>query len=815
VSGLGAGNYTLNVTTQPDNNHTAVTKLVNITVYKANSSVVINPIVNVTYGNQTVINFTVVNATEVTWNITDKDGNVVATGKGLNNITGKFAAGNYTITIRNAGTVNITGSSAEMNFTVFKANSSVVIDAIVNVTYGNQTVINFTVVNATEVTWNITDKDGNVVATGNDLNNITSKFAAGNYTITIRNADAVNITGSSAEMNFTVFKANSSVVIDTIVNVTYGNQTVINFTVVNATEVTWNITDKDGNVVVTGNDLNNITGKFAAGNYTITIRNAGTVNITGSSAEMNFTVFKAGSSVVINPIAKVTYGNETKINFTLVNATEVTWNITDKDGSVVATGKGLNNITKTLAAGNYTITIANADNQNYTGDIKSADFTVNKAPATLDVNDITFIEGDSGSSPITYTGESEVVGVIVDYKDAVVKIENNTITVSGLPESNYALNVTVYPDENHTGISKVVNVTVTKKSEDKMNVTSDSPVEGENATVTVNLPENTTGNVTVTLNNGSKYNATVKNGTASVNVPNLPAGDNNVTVTYTDDNGTSQSTTATIHVKKILIDASDMKRGWDSPYDYQAKLIDEDGKAIKGKTLTFTVNGKQYNATTDSNGIAKLTASKLAVGKYKITTAFPANGANTTKDLEIVKRLVENKDLTKDYLSSKHYTVRAIGDDGNPVGAGVVVTITTHGVTYKEKTDKNGYATLLIRLIPGKYTVKSTYHKYSVTNKLKVKQTLKLVKKTVKVKKGKKIVLKAKLKWSNGKAIKGKVIKFKFKGKTYKAKTNKKGIAKVTIKKKSVLKKLKKGKTYKYYGIYVKNKVKGKVKIKK
>ncbi|WP_458405145.1 Ig-like domain repeat protein, partial [Methanobrevibacter sp.] len=540
-----------------------------------------------------------------------------------------------------------------------------------------------------------------------------------------------------------------------------------------ATEVTWNITDKDGNLVDAGTGLNNITRTLAAGNYTITIRNADTVNITGSSDIMNFTVYKANSSIVINPIAIVTYGNQTVINFTVVNATEVTWNITDKDGKLVTNGTGLNNITETLAAGNYTITIANADNQNYTGDVKSADFTVNKAPATLDVNDITFIEGDSGSSPITYTG-GEVDGVIVDHEDAV-KIENNTITVSGLPEGNYTLIVTVYPDENHTGISKEVNVIVTKKPEAKMNVTSDAPVEGENATVTVNLPENATGNVTVTLNNGTNYTAPVENGTASVNVPNLPAGDNNATVTYSgDDNYSSQTTTATIHVKKILIDASDMKRGWDSPYDYQAKLIDEDGKAIEGKTLTFTVDGKQYSATTDSNGIAKLSETTLAVGKYNITTSYVGNGASVSRNLEIVKRLVENKDLTKDYLSSKHYTVRAIGDDGNPVGAGVVVTITTHGVTYKEKSDKNGYATLLIRLIPGKYTVKSTYHKYSVSNKLKVKQTLKLVKKTVKVKKGKKIVLKAKLKWSNGKAIKGKVIKFKFKGKTYKAKTNKK-----------------------------------------
>jgi invasion protein IalB len=89
-----------------------------------------------------------------------------------------------------------------------------------------------------------------------------------------------------------------------------------------------------------------------------------------------------------------------------------------------------------------------------------------------------------------------------------------------------------------------------------------------------------------------------------------------------------------------------------------------------------------------------------------------------------------------------------------------------------------------------------------------------LVKKTVKVKKGKKLKLQAKLKWSNGKAIKGKKITFKFKGKKYKAKTNKKGVAKVTIKKK-VTKKLKKGKKYSYSATYKTDTVKGKVKVKK
>ena len=73
----------------------------------------------------------------------------------------------------------------------------------------------------------------------------------------------------------------------------------------------------------------------------------------------------------------------------------------------------------------------------------------------------------------------------------------------------------------------------------------------------------------------------------------------------------------------------------------------------------------------------------------------------------------------------------------------------------------------------------------------------KITLKTATVKKSaKKLTLQATLK-KGSTALKGKQVTFKFNGKTYKAKTNSKGIAKVTIKK-SILKKLKVGKTIKY-----------------
>lgn len=70
------------------------------------------------------------------------------------------------------------------------------------------------------------------------------------------------------------------------------------------------------------------------------------------------------------------------------------------------------------------------------------------------------------------------------------------------------------------------------------------------------------------------------------------------------------------------------------------------------------------------------------------------------------------------------------------------------------------------------------------------------------------------LKKVNGKYLIDHVIKIKFKGKTYKVITNKKGKATWKIKK-SILKKLKKGKKYKYTATYGKDVVTKKLIVKK
>lgn len=166
----------------------------------------------------------------------------------------------------------------------------------------------------------------------------------------------------------------------------------------------------------------------------------------------------------------------------------------------------------------------------------------------------------------------------------------------------------------------------------------------------------------------------------------------------------------------------------------------------------------------------------------------------------------ENSNIVVDYSGKVTFKVCAIGIDGKAVGSNQVVVMKISGKSYNVNTNSNGYASKTFNLLPGKYTITSSYKGYSVKNTITVKNVL--IAKNKNVKKSKKIKYSVKLKSSSGKAIKGKKITFKLNGKKYTTKTDKKGVAKVTFKK------LKVGK-YKISVTYLKYTVKKTLKVKK
>jgi hypothetical protein len=210
-------------------------------------------------------------------------------------------------------------------------------------------------------------------------------------------------------------------------------------------------------------------------------------------------------------------------------------------------------------------------------------------------------------------------------------------------------------------------------------------------------------------------------------------------------------------------------------------------------------------------------------GKAGTVTASVGT-AHETVVIKCLTRIVAD-DLVMDYLGS-NYKIQVFDEDGNPV-VGQTVKINVHTITYDVKTDKNGYATLPIRLMPKTYVITSTFNGVTVKKTLTVKNTLKAKKSFTVKKSAKKLVLKATLKWSNGKAIVGKKVSFKFNGKTFTVKTNKNGLAKITFSVKTISKgkikitfkkktaKLNVGKTYKMLVCYINETANSKLVVKK
>ena len=297
--------------------------------------------------------------------------------------------GNYCINVTNVENENYTGSSAVASFEITKASSMVNIINVENGVFNTvRVIVDVDLINTTEVKFNITKEGKDVVY--DDINNLNESLfllSVGSYCITIINGESENYTASSANAEFVITQAASSVNIDEIKNVTYPDNVNITFSVENVTSVIWTVYNDDGKVIATGSEIEEINISLVAGNYSIVVINEENENYTASNSTKYFKVNKAASLVTIEEFDDVVYNTLVDIKFSVDNVTSVNWILVDGEGNVVRQGSGVDNITDLLlAAGNYSIEIINEDTDNITGYIASYIFEVYQAKSLITVN---------------------------------------------------------------------------------------------------------------------------------------------------------------------------------------------------------------------------------------------------------------------------------------------------------------------------------------------------------------------------------------------------------------------------------------------
>lgn len=251
----------------------------------------------------------------------------------------------------------------------------------------------------------------------------------------------------------------------------------------------------------------------------------------------------------------------------------------------------------------------------------------------------------------------------------------------------------------------------------------------------------------------------------------------------------------------ITVIAGDISKMYQKDNKFNATFLTKWGNLLVNSDVTFVINGKNYQATTDANGVATISFD-LKPGTYQITSINPITYQSVVNTIKILTPITANKNVVMFYTGTNYYSVKILAGNGNPL-AGAYVKFTVNKKSYNVKTDAKGIAVFKNKLQPGNYKITASYNGISVANTIKVKPILSA--KNIKTKK-KKVKFTVKLLDGKGKVAKSKKVVIKVDKKKYKVKTNKKGLAILNLK-------LKKG-THKVVSSYAGSSIKNTIKIK-
>ena len=418
------------------------------------------------------------------------------------------------------------------------------------------------------------------------------------------------------------------------------------------------------------------------------------------------------------PVVNVKFDKAVTGNITVtVNNKEFINDLINGSASVELTG---------LNPGNYSAIVAYSGDVKYGATEKSIQFEIPKISTTLEnmiVKSNITVPTISAILPFDATGNITVVVSGKSYTKELIN-GNATVDLDGLAPGSYNATVTYSGDNKYDSSTKIVNVIVPKVAVELNNNTLVIDSQNVSSGVSINLPEDATGTLSVTVD-GKTYTENLVNGKATVNIPELADGEYNMTVTYSGDgkyegmtkttlinvtnavvdNSTNttvdNSTNASVKVDPVLvISADDVNAG-------ESAVINVITSVKTGK-LVVNVDNKDYELVI-SNGESSVNISDLAVGNYTVVARFAGddkfNEVTNSTSFSVLKVNVPvtNETISIPESDTTEYSVSL------PSDATGTLTVTVDGKVYSE-TLVNGKATVNIpELSEGSHNITVSY----------------------------------------------------------------------------------------------------------
>ena len=168
-------------------------------------------------------------------------------------------------------------------------------------------------------------------------------------------------------------------------------------------------------------------------------------------------------------------------------------------------------------------------------------------------------------------------------------------------------------------------------------------------------------------------------------------------------------------IVKSLIMQNDLTKYYLNASRFEATVYNKDGSLAVNKEVTFNINGVFYHKKTDEKGVASLGIA-LRPGNYTITTMY--DGLDIGNRVSVLPTLV-TKDLNMKHLDGSNFTALTLDGQGKPL-ANQNVSFNVNGVFYHKVTNKDGIASLGIRLMSGEYIITSYWNDFQTGNTIKI-----------------------------------------------------------------------------------------------
>ena len=717
---LEFGEHNITVTYNGNNNFNGTTVTKTFFVDKINTGIKL-VVGNINVDETAVINVTLTPGINGTVKVVVNGQNYnVAIKNGIGTLEVKWLkAGKYDVSAYFTGQNYYKDSFASASFSVNKLNPVLSINAS-SINCGEDVIINVSSsVSSIEVELVIRLDNSNYYRYdsfyiyGQESRKI-SDLPAGSYLVQFIAPEDTKNNRAQTTVCFTVSKLASSVAID-VKDIVVGEDAVIGVSVPGIVSGVVNVTVNDESydvAIVDGKGTLTIS-NLVSGDYNISASYLGDDKYLSSNNSTKFTISKLASSVAVD-VGDIVVGEDAVIGVSVPDIVSGVVNVTVNGRSynvAIVDGKGVL-IISNLAAGDYDVNVNYAGDNKYVASSNSTKFTISKLPSSVLVNVKDIVVGEDAVVNVVLPDDANGnVTITVNGKNyvAVVKYGVASVTISDLAKGNYNVSVKYSGDNKYLPSENTTQFSVAKVSDYNVTVDIVDIIEGENATVTVVVPDDGTGEVIITID-GKEYKGSVDNGVAKVVIPDLKEGTYKVVTFYTGDNKyDSMIVNGTITVNKntkTTLTMDDVVKYFKGAQNLTAKLVDAFGNPIANATVYFTVNGKVYAKTTDENGTASMGIG-LVPNEYKVNAVF-----NGTKDYDkatanatvTVKNTVFGNDTTLYFCNGTKYVAKFLDSNGKAL-ANTTVKFNINGVFYTRVTDENGTAGLGIRLNPKSYVI--------------------------------------------------------------------------------------------------------------